>query len=273
MAHLLVENFFNTRQFTSHTVNSSTVTSDFTVDRIANARRHSRNYWTPDGSNAALHVGVVCDRVRSADMLCIDRNSNLAGEAVRLWASSESDFATYDEYTFTVPSKTYTGNYASDKHPVRADDGAIVYRFPETAGRYWRFTVDAMGAGERPRIGGLWLGKSWTPAITPLPWDDEPKWLSVPEARRGMPSGYVDRGRQGSINIMLRDETEWSQARWHIHSLFWSGYSMWYVPELEYAERSWLSYAPAGSYGAAQRAGRRGRDLAVQMLELQPTRL
>lgn len=185
MAHLLVENFFNTRQFTSHTVNSSTVTSDFKVDRIANARRHSRNYWTPDGSNAALHVGVVCDRVRSADMLCIDRNSNLAGEAVRLWASSESDFATYDEYTFTVPSKTYTGNYASDKHPVRADDGAIVYRFPETAGRYWRFTVDAMGAGERPRIGGLWLGKSWTPAITPLPWDDEPKWLSVPEARRG----------------------------------------------------------------------------------------
>ena len=172
-----------------------------------------------------------------------------------------------------MPTKTYAGNYATEGHPVRTDEGATIYRFSQTAAKYWRFTVDAMGAGERPRIGGLWLGKSWTPNITPLPWDDEPKWLSVPEARRGMPGGYVDRGRQGGVAVMLRDEKEWSEAKWHIHSLFWNGHTMWYVPETEYAERSWLSYAPSGSYAAPQNSGRRGRDLAIQMVEYKPTRL
>ena len=278
MTCLLSENFYNLRQFPNHTLSTkeggSTPTpangqSGYEVHRVANARRHSRDYYTPTAANSNADLDVTCDRVRAADMLVLDRNSNLAGETVRLWASSESDFGTYEEFTFTVPSKTYTGNYASDGHPVRTDEGAIIYRFAQTSAKYWRLRVDAMGANERPRVGGVWLGKSWQPQITRMPWDDEPKWLDQPSARNGSPTGYLQTGRQNQVQLMLRDETEWATAKWVIHSLFWQGHTMWYTSELGHAERSWLAYAPSGSYAAPQAAGRRGRDLALAMVEYQ----
>ena len=269
MSYLLSENFYNLRQFPSHSLTATTALSGYEVHRVANARRHSRNYYTTNDANVNADLDITCDRVRAADMLVLDRNSNLGGETIRIWASNESDFATYEEFTFTVPTTTYAGNYASEGHPVRTDEGAILYRFAETSAKYWRVRIDAMGTGERPRVGGLWLGKSWHPEITVLPFDDEARWVEQPTARRGSPSGYVQVGRQGQAQIMLRDDAEWSEARWYIHQLFWKGHTMWYLPELEYAERSWLAYAPAGDYTAAQIAGRRGRDLTLSMVEYQ----
>lgn len=277
MAYLLAENFFNVRQFPLHTIDARNETENYEVYRIANARRHSNNYYTGTTDNEQAYVRATCDRVRVADMLVIDRNSNLNGATVRVRASNHILTHTttanrYEEVSFTVPSTTYAGNYLSSKHPVRTDEGAVLFRFPAMAGMFWSVFVDAMGANTRQQIGGLWLGKSWSPQITTMPWDDEPRWLQVSEFRKGSPSQYSRTGRETRLRCMLRDETEWMSARWYIHNLFFKGHSMWYVPELENAERSWLAYAPSGTYGAPI-AGRRGRDLDLTMVEYQPERL
>jgi hypothetical protein len=269
--YLLSENFFNSRQFPSHTLTGEDEATGYEVWRVANGRRHSRDYYTPDTSNAGRYVQVQCDRVRSADMMVIDRNSNLSGETVRLWVSNQSAFTTYEEYTFTVPSSAYAANELLDEHPVRTDEGAIIFRFPETAGIYWRLEVDAMGAGERPQIGGLWVGKSFQPQTTPLPWDDEPRWLERQTFRTGSPSSYSESGRQTSLRVMLKDDAEWTQARYHISERFWRGDLMWYVPDGANAERAWLAYSPGGTNGAPF-TDRPQRDMDIAMVEHQPER-
>ena len=277
MAYLLSENFFNVRQFPSHTINSRNQADGYEVYRVANARRHTNNYYTGTTDAQQAYIQASCDRVRAADMLVIDRNSNLSGATVRVRASNtildHTTAATrYEEVSFTVPANTYAGNYLSAGHPVRTDEGAIVYRFAPMAGKFWSVFIDSMGSNTRQQVGGLWLGKSWSPEITPMPWDDEPRWLEVNEFRRGSPSEYSRTGRQAQLVCMLRDDTEWMAARWYIHSLFWKGHSMWYVPDLANAERTWLAYAPSGEYSAPYQ-GRRGRDLALTMVEYQPVRL
>lgn len=128
MTCLLSENFYNLRQFPNHTLSTkeggSTPTpangqSGYEVHRVANARRHSRDYYTPTAANSNADLDVTCDRVRAADMLVLDRNSNLAGETVRLWASSESDFGTYEEFTFTVPKEDIHGQLRKRRPPSK----------------------------------------------------------------------------------------------------------------------------------------------------------
>ena len=265
----LVENFFNLAQFPSHVITGEDETTGNEGFRVATARRHARDHYTPQTANVGRYVEAACDRVRSADMLVIDRNSNLAGETVRIQASNQAAFTTSQEVSFTVPSSTFYGDVLTASHPVRTEEGATVIKFTAMAFRYWRVEVDAMGTGEKPQIGGLWLGQSASPTTVPLPFDDEPKWLDRIEIRAGLPSAFTRTGKTTAVRVMLTDEAEWSKFRYHFGSLFWRGQSMWYVADTDFGERAWLSYAPAGTNGAPQ-SDRPARDVTLSLAELQP---
>ena len=266
---MLVENFFDVRMFPGHVVTGEDETTGNEGFRVATARRHARDHYTPQTANVGRYVQVACDRVRYADMLIIDRNSNLSGETVRIQASNQSSFASFQEVSFTVPSNTFYGDALTAGHPVRTEEGAIVIRFTAIATKFWRIEVDAMGAGEKPQIGGLWLGQAVAPDTVPLPFDDEPIWLERGEIRRGIPSAFSINGKSTSVRVMLTDEAEWSALRFQIHSLFFRGRVMWYVPDIDFGERTWLGYSPGGTNGAPQ-SDRPARDVTISLTELQP---
>jgi len=70
--------------------------------------------------------------------------------------------------------------------------------------------------------------------------------------------------------IKVQDEAEYAQIRYHVHSLIWAGYPVWYIPRESQAERAWFGYAPPGTYGAAYPGDRDARTLVLTLVELDP---
>lgn len=271
----LIENFFNPVQFTAHTVTSNEETTGYEDWRVGTARRTDLNYWTPLTANAQAYVQVKCDRSRAADMIAIDRNHNLAGKRIRLRVSDDA-FSSYTEvFSLRLPSTPQYAKHLDESPGAYTEEGAWVYKFPLYSGKYWRFLVDAMGAGQKPRIGGLYLGKSFQPDnAPPLPWDDEPRELAFDQIVS--PTLWVGANRAGhrkatSVTLRMDDTAEYDEARYHFHGLYWKrrGFA-WYVPDDEQAERSWLAYAPPGTHGAPYDGEWPYRTLTVELVEHEP---
>ena len=274
----LVENFYDVTQFPSHTITGEDETTGFEGFRVGQQRRQARKYYTPQTANVGRYVEAACDRVRFADMLVLERDHNLAGETIRVQASNQSTFATLTESSFTVPSNVYPASRLTAGQPVRTEEGAVLFLFTGVAAKYWRVEVDAMGAGLKPKIVGLYLGQSWAPTKGPLyPYDEEPRELVFSEVRSPFLWAASTRKASGRNNSgrpwihPLADEDEYAITRYHLHGLFWaSGASvMWAVPDVNQAERAWLGYAQPGTYGAAQ-VDRPARDVVITMSEHEP---
>lgn len=270
----LVENFFNLVMFRRHSPTSSTSLAGREPWRVGTARRTVENYWTPTTANVEAYVGVVCDRPRYADMLVIDRNTNLTGFTVRLRFSNDG-FATFGEIIATVlPGQVY---YASslDAFGARTDEGAFVFHFPGQIAKEWRLYVDAMGPGLKPQIGGLYLGQSWSPVRTPvLPWDDETRELRYTEILS--PSLWSGSNRKGSRRRIdnhvhrLTSSTEYQQVRYHFHGMYWRGRYAWVVPDQGQAERAGMFVAEPGTYGAPHPTDHPQRVFIFSGVEHQP---
>lgn len=273
----LVENFFNGVMFPSHSFTANESTTGHESWRVGTARRANRNHWTPSTPNQQAYVGVLCNRPRFADMLVIDRNCNLAGKTVRLRFSNDG-FASYGEILAAVlPTQTIYGSRLGTQG-VRTDEGAWVFRFTGQIATEWRLYVDAMGAGLKPQVGGLYLGQSWSPVWTPEnPWDDEARELRFQEVLT--PSLWAGSNRKGSRRVagpwqhVLDSDAEYQSARYHFHGLYWRGHHMWAVPDQDFTERAFLVYAQPGTYGAAYPADFPQRILVLSGVEHQPLAL
>jgi len=274
-ARFLAESFFDVTLFTGHTVTAEEATSGKDAVRVGSARRQARDHWTPTTANSETYVNVACDRPRYADTLVLDRNHNLAGKTIRLRKSDQSAFTTYTEvFAVTVPTNTFYGNKLDASHPVRTEEGAVVIAFNGHVGQYWRLVIDAGGSGYKPQIVGLWLGKSWTPDINPVrPWDDEARELVYDEVLS--PSLWAAstrkaQRRNATVTVRLSGEQEYSDVRYHIHSLFWRGFAMWYVPDTDMAERAWLAMSPPGVFGAPYDNAWTDRTVSMALVEHEP---
>ena len=271
----LIENFFNPIQFPSHIIGSNEETSGYEDWRVGTARRTDLNYWMPTTANAEAHVQVKCDRSRAADMIAIDRNSNLAGERIRLRVSDDA-FSSYTEvFSVRVPETPQYAKHLGERPGAYTEEGAWVLQFDLHAGRYWRLVVDAMGAGEKPQIGGLYLGKSFQAVRAPvLPWDDEPRELAfdiIQSPTLWVGANRAGHRKQSTVILKLDSTEEYDEARYHFHGLYWrrKGFA-WYVPDDEQAERSWLAYAPPGVHGAAFDGEWPYRTLTIELVEHEP---
>lgn len=252
-ARFLSENFFDPTIFPDHTVSAEEEATSKEAWRVGTARRQQRDHWTPTTAASDTYIDVACDRVRYADMLVIDRGHNLTGQTVRLRASMQAAFGSYTEVAVTIPASVYYGSALENGEPVLTEEGAVIIPFAGMSAMYWRVFVDAGAAGYRPQIVGLFLGRSYEPSRNPpMPWDDEPRELVYDEILSPSlwaASSRKAQRRNGSVFFRV-DDQEYTQARYHLHSLFWKGHVMWYVPDTDQAERSWLAVAPPGTYGA-----------------------
>lgn len=270
----LIDNLFDTSIYPDHVLDAEEEASGKEVERVADGRRAARDNWEPTTANSETWAEVICNRVRSADLLVIDRESNLAGVGVELRVSQD-DFTTYTTaFDVTVPASTVANWPYLAGSPVRTWEGATVIPFDEVAGTYWRLYVDAMGSGIVPRITGLWLGKSWSPAKGPLlaGFDDESGDLSIPEVvtpALWAGTGRVARRRAPSLSHLVVDEAEWLELRYHV-DLYHRGLPMWVIPEEHSAEKSILARAPGGAYSVPFSGNRLGRDLRLSLPEYQP---
>lgn len=273
-SRFLADNLFDTSIYPDHVLDAEEEASGKEVERIADGRRASRDNWEPTTANSQTWAEVTCNRVRSADLLIIDREHNLGDIGIELRVSQD-DFTTYTTpLDVTVPASTFSSSPYLAGSAVRTWEGAIVIPFDEVAGTYWRLYVDAMGAGLVPRISGVWLGKSWSPSIGPLlaGFDDEAGDLSVPGVvtpALWSGTGRVARRRTPSLSYLVADETEWLDLRYHV-DLYHRGLPMWVIQQEHSVERAVLARSSGGAYSVPFTGNRVGRDLSLSLPEYQP---
>jgi hypothetical protein len=265
----LTENLFNVRQFPSHLLSAQTQADNHEVWRVANSRRTLRDYWSPTATSG--WVKVVCNRPRTADTLFIDRNSNLAGRTVTLTVGDGPGTA-LTVFTATVPSQTYARSSITSPNGVRTEEGAWIKKFDYAIGTQWRITVS--GGTGNPQVGGVWLGKAFTPTNKPaLPWSDEPRELLFTETLS--PAAWSASSRKAqrkrpSVSFRVQDDTEYAKARYHLGDLLYRGFVSVYVPDTDYAERAIVAAAPSGVLDMPYSNEWPGRVASVELVEHQP---
>lgn len=250
---LLSENFFNSRLFSDHVVSANAETSGHEAWYVGSARRQrDLNHWTPTTTNAQAWLQVACDRPRAADMIAIDRGHNLGGETVRVQASSNGSSWT-TAAVVTLPSQVYPYARLNQAPGVRTEEGAWLYRFTLHSGKYWRVVFDAMGAGLKPEVVGLYLGLSFRPAFPVVkPFTHGKRELDYeitksPYAWAG--AGTISQRRRAPIHLKLQDRDEYAQARYHIEELALRARPTWVVMDDDEAEKAFLARAEPQTAG------------------------
>lgn len=253
LPRFLAENFFNGVQ-QGYTLTANEEAADHEVWHLGDNRRSGRSYWTPttDNSSAWVKADAGSGNSPKADMIVVDRGSNLDGEQVTLETSS--DDSTWSQvFQATLPTSEATDGDLSASSGILTEELAWMKSFPSTSARYWRLTVSAMGSGERPQITGLWLGDSYEPNLhfaRPFSWGKRRVTANETSNALGWRgSTQPAEGREGAYTLKMKNESEYDTARYHIEELYLSGEPMWMVLDQTKAERSWLSRVSPGSGG------------------------
>ena len=272
----LAENFFNTQQFPTHIVETLTGRTEAVGQEafhVGTARRSVLNGFRNENPALSLIATVTCDRVREADCIVLDRNSDLIGHTFSLQISNNDFTGANDEFAVidVIPSDVVLGSSLNDPvHAIRTSEGAWIIKFNTNAAIGWRI-ISSVVSSDSGRFGGVYLGKSFTPSHGGrMPFDDEDTWLDFGSVRRGVPDNDVRHGRTGSFSMMMSGEAEWSEARRQFRELFGKGHPMWIAPDSDMAERTWLGYNAPGSMGAAFSERPQGRTVVITADEYDP---
>lgn len=254
LPRFLSENLFNAAsQFTGHNLSANEEATGREVFRVADNRR-TKTFWTPttENSSAWVKVDAGSGNTEAADMIVIDRESNLEGETVTL-ETSPDDSTWTQQFQATLPTSEATDGDISAGNGIITEERAWLKTFSSAEDRFWRLTVSAMGAGNKPQIYGLWLGESWQPNFhlrLPFTWGERrlvgSETTSDVGWRGTTPS---NERREAQVGLRLKNKDEYDTARYHIEELYLSGEPMWLVLDEKKAERSWLSKVSPGRTG------------------------
>ena len=261
----LAENFYSVAQFPSHTIAANQTTAPGQeAFRVGTARRSILNGCRNEDPSLQLILDVAGSRLRSADVLVIDRNADVSGRTIFLEAMASNDGDFHTIFSAPVPSEVVLGSSLNDSaHWIRTNEGAFILKFPEEANFTWRVAVSVV-SNDSGRLGGIYLGKSFSPTHGGrMPFDDEETWADFGTVRRGVPDNDIRYGRTGTFGIMMSGEAEWNEARRQFRELFGKGHPMWIVPDSDMAERTWLGYNAPGSMGAAFSERPQGRTVVI----------
>lgn len=250
---LFAENFFNRVLFPGHDITASGAATGREAWRVGTGRRGQTNSWRAAAAGDGW-VQVDCAAVRSADMLVIDRDHNLAGKHIELTA----DGATVLD--LTIASAVSVGGDVDGAAGVVTQEGAWLIRFPSTAGQVWRLTVDAgVATSFVPEIRGIYLGSSWQLSeYLDLPYSDSERELIYQATTTS--AGWVGRSslaqrRDGTLLIKLMSSDEISTAEYYVEELFGAGRPMWIVFDPQRAERAVLAIKLPGRVGLRREEG------------------
>ena len=256
---ILSENLFNTRAFPLHVLDANQEAAGREVERISSGRRQkSQNHWTPSSENAEAWVESTYNRVRVANTVFLDRGHNLKGKVIRFRFSAD-DFVTYDEVgPITIPTQAALGSRLASQPGVLTEEGAWGWRFGNRAGKAVRVVFDAMGAGLRPEVVGLYLGygfRSTNPLVKPYGPDlRELDYPIIKSPTAWVGAGEVSQRRRTVLNVRL-EATEYFAARYHFGKMLMRGRPSWIVHDDEQAELAYLGRAEPQLAGFAIQKG------------------
>lgn len=229
---ICAENLLNTVQFPSHVLTASSEASSYTVDRLANNRRHAGDRFESSSTNADINITVSCNQVRGADFWAIDRASNHKGYRYQLLNNADnfaSSGRTVKDIN-TIP--LVVGGLAAGATGCVTDEGAWWQLFDAEANHYWRVTSKAMGSGLKPQITGLWIGKAWQPTEYLLRFPLEDRAFDFTHDVEVSPYGWAGKGqvarpRVGTLRLGFPSEADEDLYAYHIESLAMRGFPFW----------------------------------------------
>jgi hypothetical protein len=244
-ARFLAENLMSKVQFPDHTVAAEEEPTGNEAWRVATGRRSGIKYATATTANSEWWIGVTFDRLRAFDMIVIDRGHNLAGYAMDFRISSDS-FSTYETvFDITMPAVSSPGSL-SNGLGVLTEEGAWVKSFDVRASLEARLYIDAMGAGLKPQIPGLYFGKSISVPYLDKPWSEDMDTMFVSEAT--LESGWTGRGpitqrRGGTITLKASSFDNYDdELRYHFQGRFGSGAPMWIALDEDQGDRPRIAW-------------------------------
>jgi hypothetical protein len=248
------ENLLSRRTFPNHTLSASSTETGLDVAFVATGRRQrALNRWAPSDTNTAAYVQADFNRPRAFDHLAIDRGHNLGGYTVEVRASSDGGTTYYTAATGTIPTQTFPYSSLSDERPIRTEEGAILWRFPQAYGSSVRLHVPAMGAGLKPEIVGAYIGSAFRPEHAAQKPFSHGKIRLLYEVERSpqawAAAGEIGKLRVGNVEVWLADRYEYALARYHIEGLYLSRKPMWLCMDDDESEKARLVVAPPGEAG------------------------
>lgn len=276
----LSDNVFNPRIYPGHTLSASSTASGTDVLNLSSGRRIggvNLGGWYASAANTDGHVTATFDALLAFDLAFIDRGHNLDGQTVRV-RISDDDFTTYTEVgPRTVPSSPTPYASLYDGQIVRTDEGALLWWLGLQSGYAVRFYVDAMGAGIRPELVGLMVGKSWTPGHAVIKPEVMPQTTFLSEETRTpqAQSAGSEIGRFASARVRMRmaSWSEYATARYPFEALYFSGKPMVWLWDDGAAERAVLSRVPPGRYGFQNPTDQYLPELDIPIAETEPVLL
>jgi hypothetical protein len=256
---VLSDNLYNVRIYPLHVVSAEEEPAGFEAFRVASGRRSGLSYATATTANSDWWVRVVCDRLRSANVLVLDRGHNLATEAIKLqWSPDNVAWSDVVNVTAlpSAPGGTLDATYGTaGVWGVVTEEGAWVVRFPTTASVYWRFFSTAMGANLKPVVPGLWLGLALqTQALTrPVARNAHQLIGESQESDLGW-QGFAKRTprREGTLPLRFLTLGEAELARLHLEGQYGRGRPTWIIPDDANATDAFCAVCPAGGIGIVQ---------------------
>ena len=272
---ILADNLYNPRIYSGHTLAAESTASGKNVLDLASGRRmRDLTGWFASSLNTLSYVTVTCDQPRACDLLWIDRDHNLAGESVSVRVSDDG-FTTYSEVgPKTVPSDPVPMSALYDGEIVMTDEGALLWWLDLQVGYEYRVVVAAMGAGLRPEIAGLSLGKLWAPEVAPIKPNVMPKYNFTHGWERGElgqeSSGEFGRFRSQDLQLRMASWDEYLTALYPIEECYLKGRPTVVIPDDEQAERAVLTKVPPGAVGFEVAQGQFLPSITIPWEESQP---
>lgn len=269
------DNLFSDVLYPGHVVSADEQATGFEVWNVANGRRQAGDRWQPTTANVDHNVKSVCDQLRSADFLAVDRASNWRGRRLVL-ESSANDFAAPGGATVvdvTIP--TGLGGSPSGALGCVTDELAWWKLFSFDAAQYWRTVFKAAGAGVTPQISGLFLGKAWQPTEAQLffPVDDEGYRVQFNETTS--PYGWVGRTRpavfrHGMLVVKPATDLDYDFIRWQVLGLFAAGFPAWICHDrVDGGRRALLARCPSGDIDWGRKRDWPTRGINIPFIEEQ----
>jgi hypothetical protein len=249
---ICAENLLNQVQFPNHTITASSEASGYSVDRLANGRRHAGDRFEPNNTNTDVTITARCDVIRAANFAAIDRASNHLGYRYQ-WLASDDNFTSSRTLADVNTIPLVVGGRPSEAYGCVTDEGAWLKTVTVDAHNDWRFTSKAMGASLKPQITGLWLGRAWTPSehLVRFPLDDRGFALDYeatvsPYGWKGR--GQVRRPRSGVLRLGFPSQADEGMYAYHIESLALRGFPFWLCWQTDRAPwRAILASIPEGT--------------------------
>lgn len=273
---ILSDNVFNSRIYPSHTLAAQSTATDKSVLFLASGRRdRSLTGWFSNDLNTLSYVTATFDQARAFDLLFIDRDHNLATESLSVRISDDG-FATYSEIgPKTVPSAPVPMSALYDGEIVMTNEGALLWWLDLQAGWAARVVVAAMGAGLRPEIAGLSLGKLWAPEHAAIKPDVIGKLNLTHEMDRS-PLGQDSAGESGAfrslgLHMRMASWDEYLTALYPIEELYLKGRKPTVIiPDDEQAERAFFAMAVPGQQGFEVPPNQFLPEITLPLEETQP---